>query len=86
MIIASAIKLKDGRVFVGKRHGSCLRFMKDNGLERENAIGCIQGFITDRLVFLNREEAYYEALSCDQCEVKEYPEEKSPILISEDLW
>jgi hypothetical protein len=70
MIIASAIKLSDGSVFVGKRHGDCYYNMKVIlKLEKPNqcAVKAIQGFINDKLQFLNRENAYYEALENNQC-------------------
>lgn len=75
MIIASAIKLKNGSVFVGKRHGdvfsNIMLIYQKTGASYEQArkkhFGAIQGFINDKLQFLNREEAYYEAFSCGQC-------------------
>jgi len=82
MIVASAIKLVDGRVYVGKRHGDCFKnlaiiFIK-TGMSAEEAIkihlGCKQGFINDSLEFLTREEAYYEAFNCRQCKEQHYVE------------
>lgn len=75
MIIASAIKLVDGTVYVGKRHGDCFQNYKlINKLEESD--GCtfdaIQGFINDKLEFLTRTQAYYESYSCGQCKKKEY--------------
>ena len=70
MIIAAAIKLADGQVFVGKRHGDCFYNMKCIlKLDKPNqcAVKSIQGFINDKLQFLNREEAYYEAFMNNQC-------------------
>jgi hypothetical protein len=70
MIIASAIMLKDGRVFVGKRHGDCYYNMKCIlKLIHPNqcSVKTIQGFINDKLYFLDREQAYYEALEYNQC-------------------
>jgi hypothetical protein len=98
MIIAAAIRLSNGSVFVGKRHSDCFRnavsvlnvaspdFFPGNGGE--------QGFITDRLVFLDREEAYYEAHHNNQCkeqkEITPNPTRSDfkwkPCLFSEDLW
>lgn len=99
MIVSSAVKLNDGRVFVGKRHGDCYKqgklILKENiSLFKES----IQGFITDNLIFLNRQEAYYEAYKNNQCEEQKPYEanyceglERSihdwkPCLFSEDLW
>ena len=92
MIIASAIKLTDGRVFVGKRHGDCFKNLMDiyisTGMEHEEArklhFNCTQGFITDSLVFLDRKQAYFEACKCDQFKNKEVP--PTAYLISEDIW
>jgi hypothetical protein len=101
MIIASAIKLSNGSVFVGKRHGDCYYNMKVIlKLEKPNqcSVKATQGFINDKLIFLNREDAYYEALENNQCaeqkeniEVHLYMNNKEiwkwkPQLASEDLW
>lgn len=97
MIISSAVKLKDGRTFVGKRHGDCYVQMKELGLPKEDCNnGATQGFINDQLQFLNREEAYYEALFYNQCKKKEKSsiiyargleiKKWKPLLMSEDLW
>ena len=88
MIIASAIKLTDGRVFVGKRHGDCFRNVislhTKIGMSEEDArrlhLNCIQGFITEALLFMNRDTAVEEARACGQ-----YSGE-SNLLLSEDLW
>jgi len=57
----------------------------------------VQGFITDKLKFLDRTEAYHEALSCHQCK-EQGPNERileylgielttwKPALASGDLW
>lgn len=98
MIIASAIKLNDGRIFVGSRHGDCYAKMKELGVPKEDCNnGAIQGFINDYLYFLDRTEAYYIAFKNGQCGKHEYnenchpdlkvkKEDWKPILISEDLW
>lgn len=98
MIIASAVKLKDGRVFVGKRHGDCYAKMAELKMDQKDCNhGATQGFITEYLLFLNREYAYYEALNNNQCEKQEYngnchpdlrveKEHWKPCLISENLW
>ena len=92
MIVASAIKLSDGRVFVGKRHGDCFKNLMSIsialGMDEEAArrlhFNCTQGFITDELAFLDREQAYFEAGKCDQFKNKEVP--ATAYLISEDIW
>jgi hypothetical protein len=88
MIVASAIKLTDGRVFVGKRHGDCfanvIALHTKIGMSEEDArrlhFNCTQGFITDDLHFIDRDEGAYHALKAGQVSVdKDY-------LLSEDLW
>jgi hypothetical protein len=84
MIVASAIKLKNGSIFVGKRHGdvfsNIMTIYQKMGMDYEDArkkhFGATQGFINDRMQFLNREEAYYEAFSCRQCKEQIRPSEK----------
>lgn len=88
MIIASAIKLTDGRVFVGKRHGDCFKNIIvlhiKIGMDEEEArklhFNCTQGFINDKLCFLTRREAAQEAEESDQWIAT------SDLLLSEDLW
>jgi hypothetical protein len=93
MIVASAVRLKNGSVFVGKRHSDCfasiMLILKDNKAH----IGSMQGFITDELNFLTRVEAYYEALACKQCKetiLEDTEDDEKEIwkcsLSSEDLW
>jgi hypothetical protein len=92
MIVASAIKLLDGRVFVGKRHGDCFKNLMaisiasgmEEGESRKLHFNCTQGFVTDQLIFLNREEACFEAGRCNQ--VKNKKEPPTAYLISEDIW
>jgi len=100
MIIASAIRTPDGSVFVGKRHGDCYKNMKIIlGMSEpdERSVRATQGFINDKLEFLTRTEAYYEAFSCGQCKERVYidlgieglhipKEDWKPWLASEDLW
>ena len=100
MIVASAIRLANGSVFVGKRHGDCYLNAKTIlGLEKpdETTFSAEQGFINDKLQFLSRTEAYYEAYENGQCREKKYVNLKikglemaerdwKPILSSEDVW
>lgn len=97
MIVASAVKLSNGSTYVGKRHGDCYEMIKIITADKESCINSVQGFITDKLVFLDRTEAYYEALSCNQCK-EQGPNARilehlgielttwTPALASEDLW
>ena len=98
MIIASAVKLDTGKVYIGNRHGDCYSQIESFGLSLSICKDSIQGFITDELVFLDREQAYYHAFASNQCEEqtpidKEYclglsikKENWKPCLISEHLW
>ncbi len=108
MIVASAIKIKDGRVFVGKRHGDCFYNMLSilnmdaaNVTEVDSLLtDNTTGFITDKLEFLGREDAYYEAFKHGQCKEQIRPAKDwlkkcvvsglnapwKPCLASEDLW
>jgi hypothetical protein len=92
VIVASAIKLSDGRVFVGKRHGDCFKTLMAisiaSGVEEEQSrklhFNCTQGFITDQLIFLDRVSAYEEAGSCGQ--LKKKGVSVGAYLLSEDIW
>ena len=99
MIIASAIRLKDGRIFVGKRHNDCFdNFVKLLNLSDINTIeatkltdGCTMGFLTDSLFFLDRETAYHEAFWYGQCKEQKWKEDSiipidSEIYITKENW
>jgi len=90
MLVASAIKLTTGEVYVGKRHYDCfanvIAINRKTGRYSEDELmalhfNCTQGFITDKLVFLNRYQAEDEAYRCKQITDTEFGE-----LLSEDLW
>lgn len=90
MIIASAIKLANGEIYVGKRHCECFKNLIDinrkTGLYSEEElmklhINCTQGFINSSLNFLTREQASIEAYECSQ-----YSNKVPIMLLSEDLW
>jgi len=74
MIICSAVRLKDGSVFVGKRHGdaytNALKLLKANeddmNLLDSLFAGSEFGFITDGLVYLDRYDSFDEAVKCKQ--------------------
>ena len=98
MIVQSAIMVNKEMFFTGSRHGDCFNKMSSvfNPPSINDNIVC--GFTTDELTFLNREEGYYHAYKCGQCEEQVYvemtlpdgiyiPEENwIPMLASEDLW
>jgi hypothetical protein len=65
MIIASAVKLPDGQVFIGKRHADAYRLAQD--LLKSGKPFCGEdGFLTSNLVFLDRKEAYTYAKKTGQ--------------------
>jgi hypothetical protein len=88
-IIASAIQLENGQIYVGKRHSDAQK----NALIYSKSKIAKEGFITTLLRFVNRKEAYLIAKEHDQfkreeiqkaCGVKNgYNGEE---LYSEDLW
>ena len=99
MIVASAVRLKDGRVFVGKRHGDAYVKMIELGIPKEDCeCEATQGFISDLLIFYDRTDAYYIAFYYGQCDEQKYnptlyakglesnEEDWKPSLSSEDLW
>lgn len=102
IIVAAAVRLADGRVFVGKRHNDCfnaiISIYEHMGMGWDKSrwlhIGSIQGFVTDRLEFLSREDALEVAVAAGQCLPKKAPPAFCPgletqhraILMSEDLW
>jgi hypothetical protein len=75
MLVISAIKNKDGKIFIGKRHCHCFA----SGAEKRG----VQGFLTDDCTFLNREEAKAYAISIGQVVESDMI---SYDLTSEDLW
>jgi hypothetical protein len=90
MIIASAIKTKDGRLFVGKRHSDCFAnakkiyesFNVPDEVIKKILIKCSEGFLTDSTAYLTREEAYEHAVYIHQIEDNKI----NKYLTSEDLW
>jgi hypothetical protein len=85
MIIASAIKLNDGQVFVGKRHSDAIKaavsIIKDDDIHA-TLNGHKQGFLTSNLQFLDRFEAMKYAQEKGQLLLKT----REGGLTSEDLW
>lgn len=95
MIIASAIKLTNGEIYVGKRHCDCFQNLisiktktglYSNDELRKLHISCEQGFVDSSLRFLDRYEAYFEAYECSQCKEQDLTDNTLPCLMSEDLW
>jgi hypothetical protein len=87
MVVSSAIKLDNGSFFVGCRHTDCyqsarkLLHLHDN----KSLLHATEGFITDKLTFLTREEAYTEVIKCFQA-TRRPLSEREGTLYSEDVW
>ncbi len=79
MIAASAVRMDDGKIYIGKRHHDCIKLAMATGYYTRVNQGQ-QGFITDADVFLTREEAAKIAYSLGQVPYKKKK------LYSEDLW
>ena len=88
MIIAAAVKFyiekTDQKVVLcGLRHDAQFRQLAALGFEPKVGYKELeQGFITTDGEFLNREQAYYHAVSCRQIK----PDDGQAWLISEMLW
>lgn len=84
MIIAAAIKDKNGKIWIGKRH--CLIIQRKTADTKELPWGyfkgCDQGFIDDQGKYLSREEAAMHAKTCGQ--IKECKFQKKR-LFSEEI-
>jgi hypothetical protein len=77
MIICFAIKTFDNQIYVGKRHNNII---KDNPcIDFKHGI---QGFMNDKLKFLDRREALKEAIESGQVKLSLLDD----ILLSEDLY
>lgn len=78
MIIAPAIKTKEGKVYAGRNSHSELIMLHPYEFNNSE-----QGFITDELKFVGREEALLIARDCNQIVNKLVDNNE---LYSEDLW
>lgn len=84
-IVSSAIEFANGEIIVGLRHGNCFeRWYELNPDKKHWKDGReIQGFITNYLQFVTREEALQICKTNGQ-KMKEFSNDK--ILYSEDLY
>lgn len=80
MIVSSAIKLKSGEVIKGFRHGDAFHNLYLKRFDLKEHIGCIQGFVTDAHIFLDRKQGAVHAWKCNQIT------RKRKILYSEHVW
>lgn len=98
MITAAAIQTADGKVWAVPRpgrHDRCFRAIEQGigttgRTEAEHqqwlnyTRGCVQGFVTDQGVFLDRAQALMHAKACGQFKADQVL--IGSILTSEDLW
>jgi hypothetical protein len=84
MIIASAVKLPDGQIFTGKRHGNAYKLAQDL-LKSGKPLCGEDGFLTSGLIFLDRKEAYKYAKKTRQFNRHDTGYHGKE-LFSEDLW
>ncbi len=86
MIIASAIKLNDGQIFVGKTHNAAI-YNASVTLCLHGMPEMEQGFLTSKLEFLSRKEAYIYAKKTKQFKRRDTGNHyNGKELFSEDLW
>lgn len=81
-ISEAAVKLKNGIVIHGMRHGSILHNLVKLEVPRDLVLGAIQGFVDNKGVFYTREEALKLVQSNGQLNVPII----GGVLTSEDLW
>ena len=82
--------ISTGYVICGRRHSNCyitvciltVGSSDSEAIQKMKSIDNIQGFLTNKNRFLNREESYKLAVEAGQIEDKS----SSKLLISEDLW
>lgn len=89
MITQVALRTRDGLVWSlprPKRHGHVIHLVHVTIGDKVEACKLladhVQGFVNDKGVFLDRQEAYREAFACGQTTKLADP----PDLYSEDLW
>lgn len=84
--ICAAIKLKDGYIARGHRHGDCIRHINEHYsyLKKDVVwLGHVQGFITGHNRFVSREEG--RKLQ-DDAGIPSFEEYRGDTLFSEDLY
>ena len=78
-IVCSAVKDKNGKIWLGKRHSDCLWLIFKFGLDD---LGSEEGFLTTSERFVNRNVAKKIATKAKQT-IRDLDEHR---LFSEDLW
>lgn len=75
--------IENGFVVCGRRHHNCFMTRKILAGEYSEHMDNVQGFVTSKNMFLNRQEAYELAIANGQLK-ESYSESRT--LVSEDLW
>ena len=87
MVVCSAVRAKDGKVYCGKRHVDCLRNMDKTGkYEWPLTKDAVQVFVTDEGEFLGRAEAMEHFIQSGQVPFINGVFHHSTLLFSEDLY
>jgi len=81
-LVASAIRLKDGRVFTGKRHSDAFASARTAGVSRTEELSAEQGFVSKNGIFLDRQWALEMLVETGQIKLPLL----GSVLTSEDLW
>ena len=79
-VVCAAVKLKNGKIYLGHRHGDCFNAAKAEGQDLK---GSIQGFITTNKRFVTREEGRKLQDAAGIPSVEGY---RGDTLFSEDLY
>jgi hypothetical protein len=86
VITASAVKMPDGQIFVGRRHKDAY-LAAQTILKSDKPLSGEEGFITSALDFINRREAYRYARKNGQFRRRDTGNHYAgKELFSEDLW
>lgn len=85
IVICSAVKSTDGRIFMGHRHADCIKTMKDTGIEYSSKPED-QGFITSKNRFVDRKDGYWIQIKAGIESVCEQEKYWNMELHSEDLY
>jgi len=81
--------IQQGFVITGRRHHNCILtfsvIAKLKDPEGMKKLPCIQGFLTSKDRFLNRQDSYDLAITCGQLKGEAIKKVRT-VLMSEDLW
>jgi len=81
-LVASALRLQNGRIFTGKRHPDARTKAYESNVDRLEVIKAEQGFVSEDGSFFTREAALEMLLETKQITLPLI----GSVLTSEDLW